>query len=112
MLTLSLGTHWSFLQSVAWVGMVVQYSHETTITEALSNTFDGRHPCKLCKFVESGKASEKKQDSQKPVTKLEYASFSHKILLLPPQLGAITFPALTLSGERRDSPPVPPPKRA
>ena len=58
-LTLSLGAHWVLLQSVAWMGMVVHYSQNATVTEALSKTFDGQHPCKLCKFVKEGKQSEK-----------------------------------------------------
>ena len=43
----------------------------TSIREAWSKTFDGKHPCKLCKVVHAGKSAEKKQDNQKPQTKLD-----------------------------------------
>ena len=35
MLVFVLGAHWAFLQSVAWVGMVVTYSCNAPLTEAL-----------------------------------------------------------------------------
>src|SRR5207302_5152905 len=70
-LTFSFGMHWVVLQSVAWLGMAVTYSHETCFTEALAKTFDGRHPCKLCKFVAENQKSEKKPDAKKVETKFE-----------------------------------------
>jgi hypothetical protein len=72
-LTLSLGAHWALLQSLAWVGMVAAYSHDGSISEALSETFDGKHPCCLCKLIQQGRAEEKKQDQQqtKPISKMD-----------------------------------------
>jgi hypothetical protein len=55
-LVLSLGLHWTVLQSAAWVGMVVSYSQDGTVLDALQKTFDGEHPCPLCKLVERGTA--------------------------------------------------------
>ena len=75
-LTLSLGAHWALLQSVAWLGMVVTYSRDASITEALSKTFDGQHPCSLCKAIAKGKRTEKKSDVQFVVKKLEFAHAS------------------------------------
>ena len=43
----SIGLHWAFLQSVAWDGMVISYSEDAPLSEALAKTFDGRHPCFL-----------------------------------------------------------------
>ena len=60
-LAVVLGAHWLLLQSVAWVGMVVSYSQSAPLTEAISMTFDGEHPCKLCIAVKEGKKAEKKQ---------------------------------------------------
>src|SRR3954467_3820383 len=71
LLCLSLGLHWLLLQSVAWIGMVVSYSQTDSIGIALVKTFDGQHPCKLCKVVQAGKSSERKQDAQKPIQKLD-----------------------------------------
>ena len=61
-LACSIGLHWGFLQSVAWVGMVVNYSQSGTVTEALAKTFDGKHPCALCKTIAKGKQTEKKSE--------------------------------------------------
>jgi hypothetical protein len=65
-LVLSLGLHWAFLQSVAWAGMLVSYSQGATFKEAVSKTFDGQHPCKLCTAIEQGRKEEKRQDQEQP----------------------------------------------
>ena len=65
LLVLSLGLHWAVLQTVAWAGMIVAYSRDSTVQQAVSKTFDGQHPCPLCKAIEQGREQEKQQD-QKP----------------------------------------------
>ncbi len=37
-LVLSLGLHWAFLQTVAWTGMILSYSQENSLREAISMT--------------------------------------------------------------------------
>jgi hypothetical protein len=72
-LVLSLGLHWAVLQTVAWTGMIVKYSRNGSFTEAVSKTFDGKHPCAMCKVIEQGRAEEKKQEQKqvKPGSKLD-----------------------------------------
>lgn len=72
-LMLSLGAHWALLQSVAWVGMIVHFTREDSFTEAWSKTFDGQHPCAMCKAIHQGRAEEKKREQKqlKPGSKLE-----------------------------------------
>jgi hypothetical protein len=72
-LVLSLGLHWALLQTVAWTGMLLTYSRGTSLSEAVTKTFDGQHPCALCKFVENGRAEEKEQEQQqlKPGSKFD-----------------------------------------
>ena len=65
-LCLSIGGHWALLQSVAWTSMFVRFSSAGSFSEALSKTFDGRHPCCLCKLIQKGRAREKKQERQEP----------------------------------------------
>ncbi|HLP77276.1 MAG TPA: hypothetical protein VK327_10195 [Candidatus Paceibacterota bacterium] len=67
LLVLSLGLHWAFLQSVAWVGMIANFSRDASLTEAVSKTFDGDHPCCLCKAIEKGRAEEKQQEQKQQV---------------------------------------------
>jgi hypothetical protein len=65
-LLLSIGGHWALLQTAAWAGMVVSYSQEGTFAEALSKTFDGKHPCKLCKIVNRSLHDQQEQDTTSP----------------------------------------------
>jgi hypothetical protein len=60
LLIFSIGAQWPLLQSFAWLNMFVSFSSEGGIKEALDKTFDGKHPCKICKLVREGKESEKK----------------------------------------------------
>lgn len=54
-LMVSIGAQWALLQGVAWVGMAVSYSVQGgSVSEGLSKTFDGAHPCPLCKVVKKG----------------------------------------------------------
>ena len=53
------GGHWLALQSLAWTEMLVKYSHEAQLAEAVAKTFDGQHPCALCVSIEQGKRSER-----------------------------------------------------
>jgi hypothetical protein len=43
--------HLPALQVVAWTGMVVKYAQDVPLGEALEMTFDGDHPCPLCKVI-------------------------------------------------------------
>lgn len=111
LLTLSVGFHWAFLQSLAWTGMVVRYSQGTSLSEALRKTFDGQHPCSICRLVEEGRSHE----SQPAVLKVE----SKIELALAPRIEAFLHrpsdPVLPRSFETcipalRAAPPVPPPR--
>lgn len=50
--------HLPALQVVAWTGMIISYSKDRTLAEAVSMTFDGEHPCPMCKTI-------KKQQSER-----------------------------------------------
>ena len=59
-LFLIVGGPWAVLQTVAWTKMVIDYSQQATVSEALAKTFDGNHPCGLCKKITKAKEGEKK----------------------------------------------------
>ena len=111
MLTFSFGMHWAILQSVAWVGMAVTYSQEASVTEALAKTFDGRHPCKLCKFVAENQKSEKKPDAQKMEIKFDPFCASTQIFFISPLSiqPQVHVPGLLVV--RNEAPPRPPPRQ-
>ncbi len=52
------GGHWAVLQTVAWTGMVVEYSKDSSLATALTKTFSGKAPCKMCLAIETGKQKE------------------------------------------------------
>ena len=74
-LVLTLGLHWALLQTVAWTGMIISYSCDASLGEAVSKTFDGQHPCKMCKVIKQARAEEKQQQKQetKPDSKIKLA---------------------------------------
>ncbi len=78
-----LGGHWVALQSVAWVGMVIDYSKQASLTTALEKTFDGEHPCDLCKTVSKGRGEEQKNETLKQVVKFEAVLPVHLALTVP-----------------------------
>jgi hypothetical protein len=93
-LVVSIGLHWAVLQSAAWIGMAVAYSVETgSITEGLSDTFDGDHTCRLCKAVDEGKKDTEKTGAKSPIKKLEVL-IVRRISFVPPNGVSIQYASL------------------
>jgi len=110
-LSASIGAHWGFLQSVAWVGMAISYSQDSSsFTEALAKTFDGKHPCKLCKFVADGKKSEKKQDAQLKILKLDLLSATRSNFVFAPPVPGHCICTASVALDHSEAPPTPPPR--
>jgi hypothetical protein len=76
------GGHWLILQSVAWGGMIVEYSHTDGLSLAVEKTFDGQHPCALCTQIQQGRDTEKKHEAQIVVKKIEL--FDHRVVAFVP----------------------------
>jgi hypothetical protein len=113
LLIVSIGGHWAFLQSVAWVSMVIDYSKDAPISVAVSKTFDGKHPCNLCKIVKHGQETEKKQDAIKIKTKPDVWLLASAVTL--PDTDLVQEPYLALvciSSSIAETPPLPPPRTA
>jgi hypothetical protein len=53
------------LQEVAWVKMLISYSQENGLKRGVIETFDGAHPCALCKKVEKMR-QQKDEDPSTP----------------------------------------------
>jgi hypothetical protein len=45
--------HLPALQVVAWTRMLVEYSHDRSLSEAVEMTFDGEHPCPMCQSIKA-----------------------------------------------------------
>lgn len=67
-LFVSVGGHYVLLQTVAWGNMLFSYSQNESFAEAARKTFDGDHPCEMCKLV---KESREKENQRKPQAKAE-----------------------------------------
>jgi hypothetical protein len=65
------GGQWLALQTWAWTRMLVAFSQDGPLGEALIKTFDGRHPCPLCLKVQKGWAKDQQQEKKFPLLKLE-----------------------------------------
>ncbi len=110
-LACSLGLHWGFLKSVAWVGMIVSYSQDAPLREALAKTFDGKHPCPLCKAIAKGRRSEKKSDSAPAGKKFEFLySVAVLVFMAPSDFREMRWPDDSGTVLAR-TPPVPPPRQ-
>lgn len=66
-----MGGHWALLQTIAWGNMLVDFSSQSSISEAVGKTFDGEHPCALCKVVKKSKSEEEKKPLLKSEMKME-----------------------------------------
>jgi hypothetical protein len=107
------GGHWGTLQTVAWAGMLWDYTQQDgSLLSGVKKTFDGEHPCTMCTSIKTAKEKERTA----PVTVVS----AKKIELLPAPLGAaapvrvcreFVYPpsAPALDGLPADAPPVPVP---
>jgi hypothetical protein len=114
---ISIGAHWAFLQSAAWVGMAVAYTVDRgSLVEGLNDTFSGERPCPLCKAVASGLAAE--QDPEKapaPPTKLKELTLG--LVAVPqfvfPPAPPVAWSMISKTALRlAERPPTPPPQAA
>ena len=54
------GGHYGVMQMFAWGKMIVDYSSEKGVVAGISETFDGQHPCELCKSIAKAKSDDTK----------------------------------------------------
>jgi hypothetical protein len=108
----AVGGHWAVLQSVAWVGMAVNYSQDASLAVALKKTFDGEHPCRLCVAVKEGKQQEKKREVFKVETRLDLACLPLVAYVHPNLPFTLISPQSDGALPRGEAPPTPPPRVA
>lgn len=49
--------HLPLLQVTAWVRMLFSYSQDNSVATAIEMTFDGEHPCPMCKKIQKAEGS-------------------------------------------------------
>ena len=111
-LFLSTGGHLALLQGVAWATMIRDYSRTGSVTAAVEKTFDGRHPCALCKKI----AAQRSHEEKAPVTvkaekKAEVFIASDAVSAPLPSVGLFAYPPTPFVNipEHPSAPPVPVP---
>jgi hypothetical protein len=79
-----IGAQWAALQTVAWTAMLADNLQTNSFHDAMTKTFDGKHPCCLCKAIAAAKQSEKKAEFSSPPQKLEFPPAEERFALIPP----------------------------
>jgi hypothetical protein len=118
------GGHWAVVQTVAWGQMLRDYSQRTgSVLTAVEQTFDGQHPCDLCRGIASAKAQagdapQKQSPSQQETVKSEkkdkpFPLDDHAPLarLVGHELKWLSMP-FVVAPSRVEQPPTPPPRFA
>jgi len=104
------GTHWAVLQTVAWTGMLASNLRSGSLTEAMEKTFDGKHPCCLCKQIAAGKKSEKKTEFSLQLKRVEFVSATPEFVFSAPAHFWRLGTADDFSKSVSYTPPTPPPR--
>ena len=112
MLVLTLGLHWALLQTVAWTGMIISYSQENSLRGAVSMTFDGAHPCCLCKTIKQAKSEERQQSEQKLTSELKIKCVlpAELVLVYAPRAAAFPMVEILNFASFLPEPQTPPPR--
>lgn len=90
--------------------MLADNLHTASLSEAIVHTFDGKHPCCLCKEIARGKQSDKKTDFQMELKRLDFSYSNSEFLFLAPSAFRELRPANQSAPLLMRAPAVPPPK--
>jgi len=98
------------LQSVAWARMLVDYSRSFGVQTAIEQTFDGQHPCEMCKMIQKARQSSQ-QELQQPDARREpsFCETDCPVGFELPWSWTIEADEF-VPPSRNEPPPVPPPR--
>jgi hypothetical protein len=103
------GAHWLLVQGAAWAGMVAARSGRSSVAQAVTTTFDGAHPCRVCLLVKRGGAFDAAPRASRPAPSVDFA-FAGAPQVLPPAGAASPSPEAPPSfASAPRVPPSPPP---
>ena len=104
------GGHWALLQSVAWTSMLAEHMQAESFSQAMEQTFDGQHPCPLCRAIAAAKKSEKKTEFPVSAQKIEFPPLAPGLVLQAPIAFRLLAIADTFADSPVQTPPTPPPR--
>lgn len=81
-----------------------------SLSESVARTFDGRHPCPICKAIAAAKKSEKKSEFALQMQKLEFPPFKESFIFAAPSQFQLLPQANAFANLFVQEPPVPPPR--
>ena len=108
-----MGGHWIVLQTYAWGKMAIEYSKTAGFFKGVEKTFDGEHPCDMCKHLQK----ETQKDNSDPI-KVDLVKLLKQSEILPSlfsthRITSISFPIAysvsTFLFSTRDEVPLTPP---
>jgi len=109
------GGHWMALQTFAWGRMIVVYAQRSSLLTAVAQTFDGRHPCKLCCKVREAQEPASEEVPVEAAARPIEMFFEAGRAAAPP-VPVAARPAAAVGDDsyedRAIPPPTPPPKLA
>ena len=106
------GMHWALLQSAAWAAMIASQARTESLSTAVSQTLDGRHPCPLCRQIAKSRQTQNKTDLQTAAQKLEFSNELAKFFISPPSRYILLNDGNFSAALLMQSPPTPPPRQA
>jgi hypothetical protein len=109
-LVITTGLHWAALQTVAWTTMLAANLTSESFSQSVSDTFDGKHLCPLCRAIRAAKSSEKKSDAITLKLKLEYPPLAEKFVLIAPEMREPFVNEIFSADSFFSKPPLPPPR--
>lgn len=104
------GGHWAVLQTIAWADMLATNLQTESVSTAITKTFDGEHPCKMCKQISAGKKAEKKSTLPLQIKKLEFVNERPVLVFAAPQDFRLAPVLLSELDGLNHRPSVPPPR--
>ena len=107
------GGHWGAMQTMAWAGMLWNYSQaDGSLLSGVKKTFDGDHPCTMCDSIKTAKEKEQSKPlSLVSAKKIESFPAPMRAVLPLRECRDFVFPvaADVRPAARADAPPVPVP---
>jgi hypothetical protein len=105
-----LGAHWALLQTAAWTTMLANNLQSGSFHDAVTKTFDGQHPCPICRAIAAAKKSEKKSEAVSPILKIEFPPGAVKFTFISPEPVSAFSLAEISAASSFQKPPLPPPR--
>jgi hypothetical protein len=105
-----MGGPWPAMQIIAWTTMLATNLRAHSFSQAVTRTFDGEHPCNLCKAIAAGTKSESKSEPAPPVIRQEFVPMSRSFAVVVSDRLAFRITSAKIVSSLTDQPPTPPPR--